>query len=156
MKKIIRLSLYIILGSFVLIQFFRVDLNTTEEVPATDFLLAYDDMPAGLKDVFTTSCYDCHSNNTNYPWYGHVAPFSWLLDQHIRNGKHELNFSEYDTLSTRKKIAILDEICEVVSDSSMPPSNYLMLHSDAILSEEDKEMLCDWADLQAMKLLRSK
>jgi hypothetical protein len=85
-----------------------------------------------------------------------VAPFSWLLDQHIRNGKHELNFSEYDTLTSRKKIAILDELCEVVIDSSMPPSNYLMLHSDAILSEEDKEMLCDWAETEAMKLLRSK
>ena len=134
MKKIIRMSLIILLASFVLIQFFRVDPNTTEEIPATDFLLAHDDMPAELKDVFVVSCYDCHSNNTNYPWYGHVAPFSWLLDQHIRNGKHELNFSEYDTLPSRKKIAILDEICEVVSDSSMPPSNYLMLHADAILS----------------------
>ena len=156
MKKILRLTFYILLGSFILIQFFRVDMNIAEEVPATDFVLAHEDMPQELKDVIHTSCYDCHSNNTNYPWYGHVAPFSWLLDQHIRNGKHEMNFSEYDTLSSRKKIAILDEICEVVSDSSMPPSNYLMLHSDAILSEEDKEMLCDWAEMEAMRLLRNK
>jgi hypothetical protein len=156
MKKIIRMSLYIILGSFIFIQFFRVEMNTAEEVPATDFITASTDMPEELKELFKNSCYDCHSNNTNYPWYGHVAPFSWLLDQHIRNGKHELNFSEYDTLTSRKKIAILDELCEVVIDSSMPPSNYLMLHSDAILSEEDKEMLCDWAETEAMKLLRSK
>jgi hypothetical protein len=156
MKKIGRLILYILVGSFVFIQFFRVKMNTTEEISANDFLLVHSDIPTELHDVFKTSCYDCHSNNTNYPWYGYVAPFSWVLDQHIRNGKHELNFSEYDTLSSRKKIAILDEICEVVSDSSMPPSNYLMLHSDAILSEEDKAMLCDWAEKEALALLRRK
>ena len=156
MKKIGRLILYILLGSFIIIQFFRVDMNITEEIPESDFLLVHSDMPAELHDVFKTSCYDCHSNNTDYPWYAYVAPFSWVLDQHIRNGKHEINFSHYDTLSPRKKIAILDELCEVVSDSSMPPSNYLMLHSDAILSEEDKSMLCDWAEKEALALLRRK
>ena len=71
-------------------------------------------------------------------------------------GKEELNFSVYDTLPKRKKIGLLDELCEVVSDSSMPPSNYLMLHSDAILSEEDKAMLCDWAEKEALILMRKK
>ena len=156
MKKIGRLSLYLILGSFIVIQFFGVEKNTSEAVPASDFLKVHENMPVELSDIFKTSCYDCHSNNTNYPWYAHVAPFSWLIDQHIRNGKRELNFNVYDTLSNRKKIGLLDEICEVVSDSSMPPSNYLMLHSDAILSEEDKTILCDWAEEEALMLMRKK
>lgn len=156
MKKIGRLSLYLILGSFIVIQFFGVDKNTSEEIPASDFLLVHDDMPQELSDLFRTSCYDCHSNNTNYPWYSHVAPFSWLINQHVKTGKEELNFNVYDTLPKRKKIGLLDELCEVVSDSSMPPSNYLMLHSDAILSEGDKTMLCDWAEKEALILMRKK
>jgi hypothetical protein len=156
MKKIGRISLYIILGSFIFIQFFRVELNTSAEVPEHDLLLVHPDMATDLQQTFRTSCYDCHSDNTDYPWYAHIAPFSWVIDQHIRNGKHEVNYNGYDTLGKRKKIALLDEICEVVSDSSMPPANYLMLHPEAVLSEEDIAAICEWTEMEALKLLRRK
>jgi len=156
MKKIGRISLYIIVGSFVLIQFFRVEKNISDEVSQHDFLLAYSDMPESMQQTFMTSCYDCHSNNTIYPWYAHLAPFSWVIDQHIRNGKHELNLSVFDTLGKRRKIAILDEICEVLGDTSMPPQNYLMLHPDAALDEDDIQSICDWSETEALFLLRKK
>jgi len=156
MKKIGRIILYIFLGSFILIQFFRVQKNNSETVSPNDFLIVNADMPEAMQEDFRLSCYDCHSNHTNYPWYAHVAPFSWIIDQHIRNGKDNLNFSEYDTLSTRKKIALLDQICEVISDSSMPPQNFLLLHQDAILSAEDMAEICDWSDFKALQLLRNK
>jgi len=156
MKKIGKISLYIILGSFIFIQFLRVDMNTSDEVPAHDLLLAHTEMAADLQKTFRTSCYDCHSDNTNYPWYAYLAPFSWIIDQHIRNGKQEVNFNGYDTLLKRQKIGLLNEICEVVSDSSMPPSNYLMLHPEAVLSEEDISAICEWADMEALNLLRKK
>jgi hypothetical protein len=156
MKKIGRISLYILLGSFIFIQFLRVEKNVSHEVSPNDFLVANHDLPEMLQSAIKTSCYDCHSNNTNYPWYAHIAPFSWIIDQHIRNGKHELNFSQFDTLSSKKKIAILDEICEVVGDSTMPPQNYLMLHRDAALDFDDISALCDWIDAASFRIMREK
>lgn len=156
MKKIGRISLYLLIGSFVLIQFFRVQKNISNEVGPHDFLQAHPEMPDSMQLIFRTSCYDCHSNNTRYPWYASIAPFSWIIDQHIRNGKHEINLSVYDTLDKRHKIAALDEICEALSDSSMPPQNYLMLHPDLSLSEEDIRSICEWTEAEAMLLLRKK
>jgi hypothetical protein len=154
MKKIGRMILYIILGSFILIQFIRVEKNISDDAVPHDFLRTHSDMPENLQQNFRTSCYDCHSNNTNYPWYAHIAPFSWVIDQHIRNGKDELNFNAYDTLGKRQKIAFLDEICEMVSDSSMPPQNYLMLHPDVALSEDEILSICNWTEAEAINLLR--
>lgn len=156
MKKLGKISLYIILGSFIFIQFLRVDMNTSDEVPVHDLLLVHPEMASDLQQTFHTSCYNCHSDNTNYPWYAYIAPFSWVIDQHIRNGKHEANFNGYDTLDKRQKIGLLDKICEVVSDSSMPPSNYLMLHPEAVLSEDDIAAICDWTETEALNLLRRK
>jgi len=154
MKKIIRISLYIFLGSFIFIQFFRTEKNINDQISPNDFMAVNASLPESLQITLKTSCYDCHSNNTNYPWYASVAPFSWIIDQHIRNGKHELNFSEYDTLSSRQKIALLDEICEAISDSTMPPANYLMFHHEAALDFDDITALCDWADGAAFGILR--
>ena len=114
MKNIGRLSLYIFLGSFIFIQFFRAEKNLSEAVLPHDFLEVNANMPETLQATFRTACYDCHSNHTNYPWYAHIAPFSWIVEQHIRNGKGEMNLSTYDTLSDRQKIAILDDIYEAV------------------------------------------
>ena len=154
MRKIGRISLFILLGSFIFIQFLRVNPNVSEEISPYDFLEVNKSLPYALKATLKVSCYDCHSNHTNYPWYAHIAPFSWIIDQHIRNGKQELNFSEYDSLGKRKKIAILDEICEVISDSTMPPANYLMLHREAALDFDDITAFCDWADGAAFSILR--
>jgi len=156
MKRIGRISIYVLLGSFIFIQFFSVDKNSSEEVSPHDFLLVNKHLPDPLKETFRTSCYDCHSDHTNYPWYAHIAPFSWLIGQHIKNGKSHVNFSAYDTLSPRKKIALLDKICEVIGDSSMPPANYLMLHQDAALDFDDITAICDWADGAAFSIMREK
>jgi len=156
MKNIARISLYILLGSFIFIQFFRIEKNVSEEVSEHDFLKQNPGMPEMLQSTFSRSCYDCHSNNTNYPWYSNIAPFSWVIDQHIRNGKHEMNFSDYDTLTDKQKIAVLDEICESISDTSMPPANYLMLHRDAAIDFDDITSICDWADGTALMILRSR
>ena len=156
MKRIGRVSLYILLGSFILIQFLRVDKNVSDEVSPFDFLEVNADMPDMLQASFKTSCYDCHSNNTNYPWYAHLAPFSWIIDQHIRNGKSEMNFASYGTLDDRHKIGLLNDICEAVSDSTMPPQNYLMLHRDAILTPGEITAICEWTETEALSILRKK
>jgi len=156
MKNIGRIILYIFLGSFIFIQFFRVEKNLGEEMQADDFFVQNPSMPEALMTQMKTSCYDCHSNTTQYPWYASIAPFSWVIDQHIRNGKDELNLSEYGSLESKKKISVLSKICEVISDSAMPPSNYLMLHGDAALDADDITAICDWADGMALFIMRNR
>ncbi|HSG67825.1 MAG TPA: heme-binding domain-containing protein [Bacteroidales bacterium] len=155
MKNKGRIILYLLLGSFIIIQLFPVDKNTSEEVSSSDFIAQNPSLPDALKATIKTSCYDCHSNNTIYPWYAKVAPFSWIIGQHIENGKHELNFSEYGDLDKQKKISVLNKICEVIEEGEMPPANYLMLHKDAVLDEDDTEAICDWADGIALFIMRN-
>ena len=155
-KNVGRIILFIFLGSFIFIQFFGVEKNYTEEVSANDFIVQNASLPETMAAQLKTSCYDCHSDNTVYPWYAHIAPFSWVIDQHIRNGKEELNFSEYGTLDRIKKISVLNSLCEVISDSTMPPPNYLMLHQYAALDADDITALCDWADGMALFIMRNK
>ena len=150
-----RIILYLLLGSFIVIQFFRPEKNTTEAVPSSDFFVQNPSLPDALKATIRTSCYDCHSKQTVYPLYAEVAPFSWIIGQHIKNGKSELNFSEYGNLDKQKKIALLNDICEVIEEGEMPPANYLMLHKDAVLDEDDTEAICDWADGMAMYIMRN-
>src|SRR5210317_1996096 len=103
MKNIGRIILYIFLGSFIFIQFFRVEKNLGEEVSQDDFFVQNSSIPEAIKTQIKTSCYDCHSNHTIYPWYANIAPFSWIIDQHIRNGKDKLNLSEYGSQDDKKK-----------------------------------------------------
>lgn len=97
-----------------------------------------------LKAVFETSCYDCHSNNTTYPWYNNVAPISYWIADHVNEGKEHLNFSEWDSYSMDKKDHLLEEIEEVVKQGEMPLTEYAYLHSDAKLSDIEVNELVEW------------
>ena len=152
MRKGIKWALLILAGVLVVIQFFRPERNL-QPVGADDLLVLLDP-PAEVSQLLRNSCYDCHSEQTRYPWYSHVAPVSWFLDRHIREGKEEVNFSHFGALETREKIGVLTEICEVVEEGSMPLSSYLRLHRDALPDEEQAGMLCEWSELEALKLLR--
>jgi hypothetical protein len=156
MKQIGRIILYIFLGSFIFIQFFRVEKNISEESSVDDFFVHNPSLPVALMTTMKTSCYDCHSDNTIYPWYATIAPFSWIIDKHIRNGKNEFNFSSYGSLSDKQKISALSAICDMISDTIMPPPNYLMLHKDATLDAADITAICDWADGAALSIMRNK
>jgi hypothetical protein len=98
------------------------------------------------------SCNDCHSNETVYPWYSNISPFSWLLAEHIEEGRRELNFSVWTTYSAKKKRRKLDEVCEQITSGEMPHNQYLWIHRDAVLSQEDKKILCDWAETEKAKI----
>ena len=98
-----------------------------------------------LREVFKTSCYDCHSNNTAYPWYNNIAPFSYWIADHVKEGKQHLNFSKWDTYSIDKKDRLLEEIEEVVVNGEMPLNVYTYLHDDAELSESEVNDIVEWA-----------
>ena len=88
--------------ALVVIQFFPIILNESDYVPQSDFMVE-NQVPATIKNRLQVSCYDCHSNNTDYPWYSKIQPAAWFLEDHIQEGKDELNFNEWATYSDRRK-----------------------------------------------------
>src|SRR5437867_1034567 len=104
-RKKIALGLAI---SFVAIQFIQPARNKNNETSENDITMKYR-VPGNVLTVLQTSCYDCHSNNTNYPWYSRIQPFGWFLERHIKKGKAELNFSEFNSYTTRRTISKLRE-----------------------------------------------
>lgn len=148
--------LIILIASFAFIQLWQVEKNQDTGNNPNDFLEQNPSMPEPMAEIIARACYDCHSNHTNYPWYAHVAPFSWIIDQHIVNGKAELNFSQYGSLSSKQKIGVLSSVCDVIIDSLMPPANYLILHRDAQIDAETAISICDWSDEAALKIMRNR
>jgi hypothetical protein len=98
--------------------------------------------------VLAQACGNCHSNQTEWPWYSHVAPLSWWIQSHVREGREELNFSRWTSYSARQRRARLDSICGVISTGRMPPLSYTMLHPEARLTAKEKKSVCVWAAME--------
>lgn len=105
-----------------------------------------------IKTILKTSCYDCHSNHTNYEWYHEIMPFGWVAAHHVDEGKHHLNFSDFSGFSAKKIDHKLEETVEEVQEHEMPLGLYTALHKEATLSEEQIKMLVDWANAERSKL----
>ncbi|NBU98817.1 MAG: heme-binding protein [Spirochaetia bacterium] len=101
--------------------------------------------PEEVKFILRRSCYDCHSYQTKYPFYSYVFPISILINNHINEGREELNFSEFESLTLNKQSSKLRSIVEEIEENEMPLFGYTVMHRDAILSPEEKEVLISWA-----------
>lgn len=99
------------------------------------------------------SCFDCHSNQTNFPWYSKLAPSSWFLADHIKKGRSQLNFSEWETYSRREKVGQLEDIADEVKSGEMPLKSYLLIHRKARLGKEEISTLSEWAEETSAKIL---
>ncbi|UGS19850.1 heme-binding domain-containing protein [Flavobacterium cyclinae] len=141
--KISKIILLILLIVFVGIQFIPTKRNLSEIVPNTDFMIV-NNVPNSIKNTLQTSCYDCHSNNTYYPWYNKVQPVAWILESHIEEGKAELNFSDWNTYSNRRKKSKLKSIVSQIEDDKMPLISYTLIHKDAVLTQKQKTEIIDW------------
>ena len=141
--KIVKIIVLVLLVAFVGIQFVPTVLNQSDIVPKTDFLLV-NNAPEKTGAILQESCYDCHSNNTEYPWYNKIQPAAWFLEDHIKEGKEELNFNEWDTYSSRRKNSKLKSIISQIEDDEMPISTYTLIHRDAILSKSEKTLVIDY------------
>lgn len=141
--KIVKIIALILLVGFVGIQFVPTDLNQSDTVPKTDFLLV-NNTQENISALLQESCYNCHSNNTEYPWYNKVQPVAWFLEDHINEGKEELNFNEWDAYSNRRKNSKLKSIISQVKDDEMPLASYTLIHKDAKLSNSEKTLIIDY------------
>ena len=123
---------------FFAIQIIRVD---TVNPPVTSDI----ETPADVKSILRRSCYDCHSNETQWPWYSRLAPVSWLMAHDVQEGREHLNFSEWATLDTREQVKRMEEAWEEVEEGEMPLWFYLPMHPEARVSESDRVILRRWA-----------
>lgn len=129
---------------FVAIQFVRPARNNGNAAGPSDITQVVT-VPDSVMAVLKTSCYDCHSNHTEYPWYTNVNPVGMWLHHHVDEGKGELNFSEFAGYSKKKADHKLDEVIEQIEKKEMPLSSYTIMHGDAKLSAHQAEMLINWA-----------
>jgi len=139
--KIVKIIPIVLLVAFVGIQFIPTTRNQSDTVPVTDFMLV-NNVPENIQNKLQVSCYDCHSNNTQYPWYNKIQPVAWFLEDHIKEGKAELNFSKWDSLSNRRKASKLRSIVKQIEAGEMPLHSYTLIHKEAAFSEEEaKEVI---------------
>jgi hypothetical protein len=133
----------ILLVVFMGIQFIPTKRNQSNVVPETDFMLV-NNVPETIQKKLQVSCYDCHSNNTQYPWYNNVQPMAWFMQNHIKEGKKELNFNEWADYSDRRKKSKLKSIISQIEDNEMPLDSYTLIHKDAIFSDNEKQEIIKW------------
>lgn len=143
MRRILKIALFILLIGLVGIQFVPTKRNQSNENYLSDFAQVYN-VPDDVIQTLQTSCYDCHSNNTKYPWYNKIQPISWFMEHHIKKGKAELNFSEFGMYSKRKQRNKLKAIVSQIKDGEMPLSSYTFIQKEAKLTEDEKNSLLDY------------
>jgi len=138
-RAIVRLLTRLLLLALAGAQFVPVERDNpaTEEA---ERLQAPDEVLA----VLHRSCFDCHSHETHWPWYAFVAPVSWLVAHDVEEGRDELNFSTWNTLSPERRAHLLHEMVEVIEEGEMPPATYRPLHPDAALSAADVQLISSW------------
>ena len=139
-----RKIIYILLAVLVIIQFIRPAKNQSDSISDKDISTVYT-VPAEVSGILKKACNDCHSNNTNYPWYSNVQPITWWLQHHVDEGKGELDFSSFAAYSAKKQHHKLEEIIEQVKEGEMPLNSYTWIHKDAVLTEAEKLSLSSWA-----------
>ena len=127
----------------VILQFFQTNKTNPDSEPALD-IISITNPPNNIAATLKQSCYDCHSNNTRYPWYSYVAPASWIINNHITDGRKHLNFSEWGKYESKRVSRKLEECVEEVSEGNMPMPGYVVLHSEAKLDAARKEQLVKW------------
>ena len=151
MKKILQIAAILLVAAFIVIQFIRPD-QTNPPVVAAESIQSSIAIPENVSSILARSCADCHTNTTKYPWYSQIAPASWFLANHVRDGRKELNLSVWNTYTDKKKSHKLEELCEQVEQGAMPLPSYLWIHHDAALKEGEARILCDWANAERAKI----
>jgi len=129
----------------IALQFLQPAHNKSNQVLATDISQTIN-IPDSVQTILKNVCYDCHSDNTHYPWYSNIQPIGWLMAYHIKQAKNELNFSEFGGYSSRRQLSKLDGIANSIKDDIMPLKSYKIMHKNAQLSTKEKVILINWAE----------
>ncbi len=140
----VRKIIYAIVALIVVVQFVRPKKNIAVVKSPNAIELHYP-VSKEVGILLKTSCNDCHSNNTTYPWYSRLQPLAWWLQDHIDEGKRKLNFDEFNSYTSKKKKHKLEEVIEIVEHDEMPLTSYTLIHRKAALTPQSKDKLINWA-----------
>ncbi|WP_316633850.1 heme-binding domain-containing protein [uncultured Flavobacterium sp.] len=146
MKQFIRKILFIGLIIFLLMQFYQPVRNSDYGQVLPIHISKVYHIPRNVETILQTSCYDCHSNNTQYPWYSYIQPARLFMESHITQGKNDLNFSEWGNYSKRKQGNKLDRIVKQIKANEMPLTSYTLIHKNAVLTSAQKEQMIKWIE----------
>lgn len=147
MKKKIGIG---IVAFLIIAQFFRIDKENPAVIAENDFIVA-EKVDPKVAHLLKASCYDCHSNESAYPWYTNIAPVSWWVKNHINEGREELNFSDWSEYSDRRKHHKLEECIELIEEGEMPLSTYTLMHGDAKLDDAQQQLLINFFQSEMKK-----
>ena len=153
MRLFLKIFVVLIVVVFVVIQFFQPEKNIGEI--SENHIFRQEQLPENVQQILSNACLDCHSNNTNYPWYDKIAPVSWMVKKHIAEGKNELNFSDWGKFDAYDKIVALEDIRQEVEQKTMPLKGYVAMHKEAKLTEEHVAALFAWIDKRGAELVNS-
>ena len=142
-RKLKKRGAFFLIALILVIQLFRIEKEVVTFPKDKDFLVSKS-TPENTAILIKNSCYDCHSNTTNYPWYSNVAPISWWIKNHVEEGKEHLNFSIWTDYTEKKRAHKLEECVEVLEEQEMPLKTYTLIHYDAKLSSEDNTLLINY------------
>lgn len=141
----------IVFGVLIIIQFFRIDKTIKPINTKTDYISVAQTNPE-ISTILKNACYDCHSNQPTYPWYTNIAPVSWWIKNHINEGSRHLNFSEWETYTSKRKDHKLEECIEMIEEGEMPMNSYTWMHGEAKLTNAQRTLLIDWFKAERTKL----
>lgn len=145
MKSIKIKIVFSVVGLLIVAQFFKGNHEVPDTKASSDFI-AYVQPPVHVETILKNACYDCHSYETVYPWYGNIAPLSWWTDHHVEEGREELNFSVWSEYSVKKKLHKLEEVVEMVEEGEMPMYTYLWMHPEADFTDEELASFMEWVN----------
>ena len=141
----LKIPILVLIATLILIQIIPTKRPEVDMSNPND-LLKNNDIDTEVASLLRASCYNCHSNETNYPWYAYVAPSKWLVSFDTKEGRHHLNFSDWESLNKLDKAKILSEIADEVRGGDMPMPVYTIMHPKARLSEKDRTQIIDWTN----------
>lgn len=153
MRFLIKILFFVAIITFVVIQFFQPEKNQSNDTE--NLIFKHEELSENVQQLLEKACFDCHSNNTKYLWYDKIAPVSWLVSNHIIEGKKELNFSEWGKMDNYDKIGALEDIRQELDQKTMPLKQYVLLHHDAKLTDEDRAAIIAWIDKKGGELVKS-
>jgi hypothetical protein len=145
MLHAVRIGLVLLLAIFIGIQLAPMERAN----PPFDSKLRIEhhvNVPPDVQAIFDRSCKDCHSDETVWPWYSRIAPASWLLVNHVRDGREKMNLSEWGAMDSDAAKDVLIEVCRQIKKGNMPVPSYTWIHRSAVLSPADVTTLCTWSN----------
>ena len=154
MKRGLKWTMIVLACGFVLIQFARAARTNPVADEARSMEASLHVSPE-VKTIFARACDDCHSNRTRWPWYSQIAPVSWWLSDHVRQGRRHMNFSDWARYTPGEAQQVLGEICRLSKLDTMPLASYTLMHRAAVMSPQDVGTLCAWTQTERQRLAAS-